>query len=309
MPDLLSNILGKFLPAAFCGFVMYRYMGVKRSLTGLTAQFEKTILWLGGCWIGGLSNYTFRFIPIQRLNAHDLQQQPGAILALALIIVLLVCISIQQIYYFRLEGRLPRYLALYGLLIFAILVFIAIPSLSLRIHHYILALLLLPGTSMQTRPALLYQGILVGLFINGIARWGFDSVLQTAESLQGDAQYYSDLPQILEPLVSLGMNVSSITFTWETLMYPFDGVSVLVNDVERFRGYAEDGFSSFSWSRDAMLDAPEYFRFAYMEGSRSWDYTKAGIWEPDGSWVDMKPGPSRIKSRALDGEELLKVSA
>ena len=304
--DLVSNILGKYLPGAFCAFVIYRYMGVLRTLTGLTAQIEKTILWLGGCWVGALSNYTLDWIPIQRLNAHDLEQQPGAKLALAIIIIMLSVIVVKQIFFFRREGRLIRYLGIYGLFILAILLSLLLPGLSLRIHHYILALLLLPGTSMQTRPALLYQGILVGLFINGVARWGFDSVLQTPGALQGDAQHNSRLPKISAPSITLAQNISTISFSWLSPPEPFDGISVLVNDVERFRGYTDEGFASdkhFVWTKDPAVAEPEYFRFAYMQGSRSWDYTKAGIWRADGSWTEMLDGPSKIKSRSLDGEE------
>lgn len=307
---LISNILGKYLPGTFCAFVIFRYMGIRRALTGLSAQVEKTILWLGGCWFGALSNYTLDWIPIQRLNVHDLKQQPGAIPALLLIVGMITTIVISQIFFFRREGRLIRYLGLYGTFIGAILTSLLLPGLSLRIHHYILALLFLPGTSMQTRPALLYQGILIGLFINGVARWGFDSVLQTPGELQGDAAHNSALPIIQTPLVHLGHNVSTISFSWLPPPDPFDGISVLVNDVERFRGYTDEGFSSdknFIWSKDPSIYEPEYFRFAYMEGNRAWDYTKAGIWEKDGNWTDMKPGPSRVRARAMEeGEVLMK---
>lgn len=305
MTELVSNILGKFLPAAFCAFVIYKYMGVERALTGLTAQIEKTILWLGGCWVGTLSNYTFEWIPIQRLNAHDINQQPGAKLALALIIIFLIIIIVKQVFFFRMEGRLIRFLGLYGIFVTAILISLLLPGLSLRIHHYILALLLLPGTSMQTRPALLYQGLLVGLFINGIARWGFDPVLQTPAALQGDAKHNSALPHISSPEISMSSNVSSISFTWLPPPAPFDGISVLVNDVERFRGYTDEGFASdkhFVWYKNSPLLHPEYFRFGYMQGSRSWDYTKAGTWNVNGTWTEMKKGPSKVKSRSLNGE-------
>ncbi|KAL2062926.1 hypothetical protein VTL71DRAFT_5998 [Oculimacula yallundae] len=307
--DLISNLLGKYLPAAFCAFVIYRYMGVRRALSGLTAQIEKTVLWLGGCWFGALSNYTLDWIPIQRLNAHDLKQQPGAKLALALIVTMIALIIIKQVFFFRREGRLIRYLGLYGTFIGAILLSLLLPGLSLRIHHYILAILLLPGTSMQTRPALLYQGILVGLFINGIARWGFDSVLQTPAALQGDAQHNSKLPIIPAPNITLGETRSKISFSWLAPPEPFDGISVLVNDVERFRGYTDEGLSSdknFVWSRPGLAtgdaERNDYFRFGYMQGSTSWDYTKAGTWNKNGEWVEMKSGPSKIKSRDLNGE-------
>jgi hypothetical protein len=304
---LSSNLIGKFLPAMFCGFVIYKYMGVRRALSGLTAQIEKTILWLGACWVGALTNYTLDWIPIQRLNKHDLEQQPGAKFALACIIILLATIMGSQVFFFRREGRLIRYLGIYGILVISILVSLTIPGLSLRIHHYILALLLLPGTSMQTRPALVYQGLLLGFFINGIVRWDFDPVLQTSAALQGDAQKDTRLPLITAPSINLAENISTISFSWLDPPDPYDGISVLVNDVERFRGYTDEGFDSdrrFVWTKDPAKDQREYFRFAYMDGSSSGDYTKAGIWEKNGTWTQMQKGPSKVRSLNLDGEEL-----
>ncbi|KAF4446247.1 hypothetical protein F53441_10089 [Fusarium austroafricanum] len=308
---LFSNLIGKFLPAMFCAWVMYDKMGIRRTLGGLTAQIEKTILWLGGCWVGGMENYTLSFIPISRLNKHDLQQQPGARAALSIIIIVLVVIASSQVWFFRQEGRLIQYLKLYALFIGAILVSLTIPQLSLRIHHYIIGLLFLPGTSMQTRPALLYQGLLVGLFISGVARWGFDPVLQTARALQGDAQKGSLLPSIATPVIHLGNGTdtqSNITFKWdEPPPQLYDGISILVNDVERFRTYFGDVDQKreFVWNRNSTLNLPEYFRFAYMDGSESGDYTKAGTWTPDGEWNKMKPGPSRVKARSLDTDALV----
>ncbi|TVY45653.1 Uncharacterized protein LOCC1_G002703 [Lachnellula occidentalis] len=294
LADLFSNFVGRFLPAAFCAVVIYMIC-VKRILLGLIASAEKTILWLGGCWFGALSNYTFEWIPISRLTSHDLEQQPGAKLALAIIILVIVLIIAQQIYYLRLEGRLPRYLALYGIFIAAILASVALPGLNLRIHHYILALLLLPGTSMQTRPSLLYQGLLVGLFINGIARWGFDPVLQTAGALRGDGAFGSLLPNITAPLISMDTQTSNITFDWALppKPNPYDGISVLVNDVERYRSYFGESTSTgetFTWERTA-LGMPEYFRFGYLKEDNGLDYTNAGIWNANGTWTEMAPRP------------------
>jgi hypothetical protein len=311
--SLFSNLLGKFLPAMFCAWVMYDKMGVRRTLKGLTAQIEKSILWLGACWVGAMDNYTLSFIPIQRLNKHDLEQQPGAKAALAIIIIVLVVVIASQIWFFRQEGRFTKYLKLYGLLVAAIVISLLLPGLHLRIHHYILALLLLPGTSIQTRPSLLYQGLLIGLFINGIARWGFDPVLQTASALQGDAQKGTVLPNVLPPVINIGNNsdsVSTIAFTWDLPdQKRFDGISILVNDVERYRSYFDDDFDGkdeFVWSRNKTLDLPEYFRFAFMDGSSSGDYTKAGIWTAKGEWEQMKPGPSRVKVRSVGEPERLR---
>ncbi|KAL9063279.1 MAG: hypothetical protein Q9157_008322 [Trypethelium eluteriae] len=291
--DLISLAFGRFLPAAFCGTVIYRYCA-RHTLTNLTALIEKTVLWLGACWVGALNNYTFDKIPIQRLTPHDIQQQPGAIPALIIVVLSIFFIALGQAWCFRQEGRMPRYLALYGFMGTCLIIMVLIPRMNLRIHHYILALLLLPGTSFQNRQSLLYQGLLIGLFINGIARWGFDSILQTPGQLRGNAQLGSRLPHIRPPIIpSDGANV---TFTWPRRVPDgYDGISVLVNDVERWRVYEdeterwEDGFT---WSRND--DVSMYFRFAWMRGSGAADYTRAGVWKRNGEWEEMESGPSLV---------------
>ena len=285
---LFSRIIERFLPAAFVSTVIYRYC-VKPQLTGLKAHVEKTILWLGGAWVGALNNYTFDFIPIQRLTPQDLAQ-PGARLALVSIVLIIFAIALGQIWYLRLEGRFPRFLALYTLFGVVLITCVIIPHLNLRIHHYILALLLLPGTRMQTRPSLFYQGILVGLFMNGVARWGFDSILQTSAALYTGGPIESLLPNITHPTF---IRPHDITFAWGEPPEPYDGISVLVNDVERFRWYMGEGKPEWTWAKPKSA-GPQYFRFAYMRGSGAADYTKAGVWDVrESSWREMQPGPSR----------------
>ncbi|CAN8096085.1 unnamed protein product [Discula destructiva] len=306
--ELFTIIVGKYLPVVFVAWVMYDKMAVRRTLGGLTAQIEKTVLWLGACWVGALDNYTLSpNIPISRLNAHDISQQPGGVLALIIIVMLVFLIVLKQIWFFRQEGRLipygKLYLGLLGGVLFCIV--LKIWDLNLRLHHYFLALLLLTGTSMQTRPALLYQGLLIGLFINGIARWGWDPILQTSSALRGDGQLGSVLPKLESvPDVLVGSQVSNITFYWESppkRNIRLDGISLLVNDVERFRGYFDDDddFSkrAYIWTRNAEKDVKEYFRFAYISGTRSLDYTKAGIWDNNFDWEPMKPGASSFERR------------
>lgn len=305
---LISLALAKFLPSAFVMFVLYRYC-VRQTLTNLTAQFEKTVLWLGAAWVGALNNYTFDRIPIQRLTPHDLHQ-PGAVPALIIIVLSIFFIALGQAWAIRIEGKMPQYLGVYGIFGFTLLMLLTVPHMNVRIHHYILALLLVPGTAMQNRPSLLYQGLLIGLFINGIARWGYDSILQTPADLLGkDGQLGGLLPTVLAPIVTA---TTDITFSWLPIPRDrYDGISVLVNDVERFRGYVgEFGIGAFgdgeadgngtveveqwTWQRRrADLGQPEFFRFGFMEGSTVGDYTKAGVWQADGTWVSMEKGPSR----------------
>ena len=184
------------------------------------------------------------------------------------------------------------YLALYGLFILGIVFFVVIPEVDLRIHHYIFALLLLPGTSVQTRSSLLYQGILLGLFVNGIARWGFDSVLQTPADLRQDGAFNSFVPTIDTPVIASTPTGFNISFSWEGSPTPLlNGISVLVNDVERYRRFFPETTSAynFSWTRATDLELPEYFRFAYMRDRVALDYTKAGTWFANGTWSMPEP--------------------
>jgi hypothetical protein len=286
LPDHLSMFAKRLLPAFFVAVIIWMTV-VKRTLSGLTARIEKTVLWLGGFWIGALSNYTFDWIPISRLTAHDLEQQPGAKLALAVILGILIVIVFGQLYYFWLEGRLLKYLGLYALLVFGILVCLAIPGVNLRIHHYILALLLLPGTSMQTRPSLLYQGILLGLFANGVARWDFDSILQTTAALREDGKYGLIVPTILEPMINSSGEGLLATFTWKFLPEGSDGISILVNDVERYRAFSDDlpNGGVFKWNRPLDVALDEYFRFAFINSGKTLDYSKAGTILSNGTWT------------------------
>jgi hypothetical protein len=169
----------------------------------------------------------------------------------------------------------------------------------------------------------MYQGLLVGLFVNGIARWGFASILETPGSLLAGSQEGTLLPAISV----LAIGAKNISFNLGQLpIYDvksdktFDGISILVNDVERFRGYGDnkdywpDGYVpggnfSWTWTRhvpgrdvDDVIEyddvdetsaaLAEYFRFGYMAGTRTGDYTKAGKWKSDGNWVPMEDGPS-----------------
>ena len=286
-PSLISLIVGRFLPAAFSAYVIY-CIAVRPQQRGLTATIERTILWLGGTWVGALNNYTFDFIPIQRLTPRDLKLQKGSYFALACVVILIIGIAVGQARYLRLEGRFRKYLTIYLTMAAFLILFVVLPWHHLRIHHYVLALLLLPGTRPQTRPSLLYQGILVGLFLNGIARWGFDSIIQTTGDLRGDGQFDSLLPNISWPV----LGESNISFSWDKPPRPYDGLSILVNDVERHRWYYGEGEPEITFDR-RVQNVNEYFRFGYVTGSIAADFTKAGAWEADGEWLQMDEGASK----------------
>ena len=305
LPDQISLFVERLLPALFCAVIIFRTC-IKRTLSGLDAQIEKTILWVGGFWFGLLSNHTILgWLPIQRLTTpHDPEQQPGTKLSLAIILIILLLITCKQSYHLRLEGRLLPYLRLNALFLTAILITMSIPTFHLRLHHYLIALLLLPGTSLQTRPSLLYQGFLTGLFIHGVAKWGFASVLQTdaaaaaAAALREDSFANSLLPTIGTPWIPLDIptrKFPNITLSWglppASSEADMAGISILINDVERLRHFFDfsndDGARAFTWARDVALELelPEYFRWAFIRrDGLALDYSRASTWFANGSW-------------------------
>jgi LCCL domain len=303
--ELLSTLASRLLPGAFIAWILYRYCAVP-ALNNLTAQIEKTILYLGFCLVGALNNYTFApLIPIQRLTPHDIKSQPGAPIALAIIIICIVSIVITQIRSIRKSGQMPRYLKLYVSFLLGLLILLLLPGMRLRIHHYILAILFMPGTAMQTRPALVYQGLLLGLFINGATRWGFASIIQTPAALgergggQGGSWWGATSPNVTATVGADGKNIS---LHWGQLPTEkgIDGVSILIDDVERWRGYVD---AELYWNSEGVTlrgkerrspstrdgeEEPEFYRFAWMNGNTAGRYGGVSIWDERGEWIPPK---------------------
>lgn len=335
--DLLSTFLSRLLPASFMAYVLYRFCA--RPLLGPLSspiyQLSKTLLYLPLAFIGALNNYTFaKWIPLQRLTPLDIREQPGAKVALTLVIPIVASIVLSQAWHIRCGGLMPRYLKIYCSMGLILLILLPLPGLRLRIHHYILAILLMPGTAFPIRPSLVYQGLLLGLFVNGVARWGFASIIETpaalGESPGGKHGWWGGTyPNITDAsvLISLpdyGSNVTyrgngNITFAlWERQRMAelgVDGVTVLINDVERWRGYLdEDKQGEFTWHRhghkglelyqdpafesanvaehdDDKDGEPEhlFFRFAFLKGAEAGNYGGAGVWLKDGTWISPPP--------------------
>ncbi len=80
----------------------------------------------------------------------------------------------------RKTGWLFHYAFWYGTGGLVALVLSQLPGLELRVHHYILATMILPCTAFPTRLSAIYQGFFLGMFLNGVAAFDFDSILQTS---------------------------------------------------------------------------------------------------------------------------------
>jgi hypothetical protein len=346
LTDLFSLLLSRVLPASFIAYVLYLYAAriLLRNFSNPGYQLEKTILYLTPAFIGALNNYTFAlWIPLQRLTPHDLQNQPGAKLALGIVVTIILTIVLTQTWFIRQAGLMPRYLKVYISFVAGILFLLALPGLRLRIHHYILAMLLIPGTAIPTRPSVIYQGLLLGLFINGVARWGFASIIETPAALGEDPTtpggwWGASYPNITNSSVSISLDPAPSPRLWDESHYygngnitfdlweyermghlGVDGISVLVNDVERWRGYLDENRKGkFTWHRhgseglelintglDTDVDQSQeerhindqdygepqdlFFRFAFMRGASTGHYGGSGVWLKDGRWFGPPP--------------------
>lgn len=183
-PPPLDVAFGAFLPALFVCYGFWR-VAIRFTLPVFTnAPFEAMIWYLGPYWIGVLTNLTTALIPINRLTAQDITQQPGGLVSLIIIVLVLLVIAINQMRVIRKTGYLPYYLGWYVAGGLVTLVLGLLPGLQLRLHHYIISMALFPGTGFPTRLSAIYQGFLLGMFLNGVAGYGFDSILQTAADVR-----------------------------------------------------------------------------------------------------------------------------
>ncbi|KAI5292742.1 hypothetical protein KEM52_006103 [Ascosphaera acerosa] len=330
--EMFSTSASRLLPATFIAYVMYHYCA-KPLLEPLQSppvyQLSKTVLYLLPAFIGALNNYTFAmWIPIQRLTPHDIKSQPGARIALGVMITIIVSIVLSQAWWIRQGGRFFHYLKIYLCLCGGVIILLALPGFRLRIHHYILALLLMPGTSFPTRPSIIYQGLLLGLFINGVARWGFASIIETPSMLgelprEGHSAWWgATTPNITDASVTISLpdapaiQPSGFAGQLSALLDPrdyrgngnisinlwdhkrmdelgVDGVSVLVNDVERFRGYRdEDPFGRFVWHRRGSRGLDEVPRDLTIDASRA-----------DHDAVDLRQRKAVARAKAIQAEE------
>ncbi|KAG8843111.1 hypothetical protein FRB96_004360 [Tulasnella sp. 330] len=294
-PPPISNAFGTFLPTLFIVYAFWLH-AFSHVLPAFDAMpIERAIWYLVPFWCGTLINVITARLPLDRLTITDIRQQPGALVTILVIITVVGAIVLHQVVWvIRKTGWLPRYLMYYAIGGAVLLVLSQLPGLELRIHHYFYPILLIPGTAFPTRLSAVYQSLLLGIFLDGAARWGFASILQTAAELARDAPLRSSLPIFLtnatNPLANLDASI-----VWESISAAnttregWNGFSLLVDDVERYSGVATN-FSLVALNLVATV--PHFFRLAYQNNGVSGDYTRAATFYPNGTFTDPLPGPS-----------------
>ena len=178
--------------------------------------------------------------------------------ALIVIVIVVLVIALNQIRVIRKVGKLPKYLTLtiVGAIIIGLLA--AIPTTGLRLHHYIIALVLLPYCAFPTRLSLIYSAFLLGMFLNGVGRWGYDGLVQDVATIRGAGIIGTGLPAFLPPSNWTGVaeyggaNDSTSLVHWQPIPSnqtdEWDSFQLLVDDILRL----QSGQTSFNVSQLAQ---------------------------------------------------------
>lgn len=265
----LARIVIKYLPAIACSVVVYR-QSFRRIAYKLMAPAEKTILWLGAFWTALLFG--------------------DALFEQAIVVPCMVAATAcHQMYYLRQEGTLARYRAAYALFLTSTALLGVIPLFPASL--LILAVLLLPGASVQTRPNLAYQGLLAGLLVYGLVKHNpFASANQFRGLTPTKLSEFAAIvpPAVDDPEIHVFNSGSNITFHWQTpVPTEVDGISMLVNDVEKSRHMFGNGDTGkFEYDRTPQA-VPDYVRFSWVKDDQLLGYGDAGVWEVEGAWSGL----------------------
>lgn len=278
---LISNGFAKLLPLCFVLEVMWS-CAVKHTISQ-GSPVCKTLIWYPLFWVGTANIITFDRLPVDRLTPHDIKEMPGSVFAvISILITVVICIMVQALQIWR-AGQLVHYAKWYSVGLLGLVTLAQLPNLGLRIHHYILSIVSIPGTATRGMSAYILQGLLVGLMLSGIARWDFASIVETETSLlRGEAG------AAMKPPTGLGFNGTHVV--WNEPMIRSEelpGYSLVVNDVEWWVG-EETGVDIRE-----IIGFKSFFRLGLSElhGGDRGDYTRAGVLE-DGVWTPPAAGVS-----------------
>ncbi|KAG9127371.1 hypothetical protein FRC07_014535 [Ceratobasidium sp. 392] len=284
---------GTFLPTLFVGYALWRSAWRFTLPAFESMPLERVVWYLAPFWAGVHFNVLTAKIPVDRLVASDIRR-PGAVTALVIIAIVVAAIVVNQARVIRKTRALFYYLSWYILAGVIVAILASLPTLTFRLHHYIAAIVLTPLTAFPTRLSAIYQAFLLGMFLQGVAKFGFDSILQTAAELRRDAPLGSSLPAfVTNSTITFPASLANVSVAWSPISTEltdtegWNGFSLLVDDVQRLTGQA----LSYSLA-ELQVGIPHFFRLAYQRDGQSGDYTKAAILFPNGTWSDPLPGPS-----------------
>ena len=189
MPPDLEGAFADFLPMIFVAYAIWRVAYRHCFLHFSEIPLERALWYLPAYWVGISWKVTFEKLPLDRLLGSDIKARSGAIATLVVFVVIILACVVNQLRIIRKTGWTFWVVWRYAVAGLVILVLAMLPNLVFRLHHYFAALLLLPLTAFPTRLSLLYQALCLGMFLDGVAKFRFDSILQSPDVVSIDLSY------------------------------------------------------------------------------------------------------------------------
>lgn len=109
--------------------------------------------------VGVLLNLSLSWIPVDQLTTASINRRPGGLIAVLIIAGIVLLIVLNQLRVIRREGKLLQFIKWYALAGAVMGILCALPGLEFRFHHYIAALVLLPGTAFKTRVSFFFSRV------------------------------------------------------------------------------------------------------------------------------------------------------
>jgi hypothetical protein len=234
--DWYQDRFTNLLPFLITCYVMY--LSSKKYLLPRKFLIERCLLYVLPIWIGVHIKYFTFFAPDFDLSSgkpinsrnptYPVWAMILTLVLLGLFVLIFAIFQIRDLYY---AARLPKLLSYYAVVISGFLITFGIVHkyLVLHFHHYFIGILLWPATCLNTRLSMFLQALLFGLFINGVSRWGFASLLEWSAHVE--------LPYAGPSWLNVtSVTATSISLRWEAVHLHESVYSLTLNDMLAYVG-------------------------------------------------------------------------
>jgi hypothetical protein len=179
-PPPMADYIGTFLPALFVAAALWRWAWSRTLPAFRSLVIERTIWYLAPFWAGVEYNVITSNIPVSRLLASDIANRKGALASVLVVSIVALVFIVLQLRMLWKENAVLRLMAWYLAGGICILISALLLDLQFRLHHYFVAILITSIATPRTRLSAAAQAFALGMFLNGIAAFDFDSILQTS---------------------------------------------------------------------------------------------------------------------------------
>ena len=174
-----------------------------------------------------------------------------------------------------------------------------------------MGLAFIPACAFPTRISLILFAFLFGMYINGVARWGFDGILEDLSVIQGDATGSTLLPEF-DVDRSTWLSSPSRIVNWKPIPQSarnmWDSYMLLVDDVLRYHGTGTSfdlaelqdivsststfhpGLISASTINNTIQNSAHYLRLAFVKNGAPGDFTMSATAFFNGTWKNPPMG-------------------